>query len=117
MTSQLQLKAYLAKKELAQAQIEKSAQVSPSVIARQQLRVLASIQNLLFENQLLQERVLATLSVIGLEGLRKDILNVGRETQPLIGDLNAVLNGATRMPNPNDPSSGKTKINMKGITG
>ena len=66
--SPLQVQNYIANERVNnQAWYQKMATASPATVSREQLFILAEIESNLQRNQLLQERILATLSMIALE--------------------------------------------------
>ena len=94
ITSPLQLANYAATRRLSPGYYQEMAGASPTAVARETLFLLAEIRQQLFQNELANERLLATLSVTALGSVSAKAATLDRITQGLSAQLNMILSGA-----------------------
>lgn len=94
ITSSLQLANYAATRRLSPAYYQEMAGASPTAVARETLFLLAEIRQQLFQNELANERLLATLSVTALGSVSAKAANLDKITNGLTTQINMILSGA-----------------------
>lgn len=112
VTSPLQLESYAANRRLKPAYYQEMASASPTAIARETLFLLAEIRQQLFQNQLMNERLLATISVTALGSVDAKSATLSRLSQGIKSQIDLILSG--NMNTANNASSGDIPTTPKG---
>jgi len=95
ITTPLQLESYAANRRLTPDYYKEMAGAPPAAIARETLFALAEIRQQLYQNQLMGERLLATLSVIALGSFSGKIDSINALGKAIQAQIQMLISGST----------------------
>lgn len=95
ITTPLQLESYAANRRLTPAYYKEMAGAPPAAIARETLFALAEIRQQLYQNQLMGERLLATLSITALGSFSGKISDINTLGKAIEAQIKMLTSGTT----------------------
>ena len=99
ITSPRQLEIYTANRRLTPAYYSEMAGASPTAVSRETLFVLAEIRQQLFQNQLMAERMLATMSMLALSSMATKATDAANISRGIQTQISLLLSGGMNIAN------------------